>query len=108
MFRKISPPSTPPLTLTIDGKSVTAERGETVASVMMRQANPSCCHTPVHGSSRAPFCMMGVCFDCLVEVDGAQNVQSCMVEVREGMRVRLPQGARRVETMAAGVVGGKP
>ena len=68
MFRKISPPSTPPLTLSIDGKSVTAERGETVASVMMRQADPSCRHTPVHGSSRAPFCMMGVCFDCLAIV----------------------------------------
>ena len=44
---------------------------------------------------RAPLCLMGVCFDCLVEVDGRQNVQSCMVEVRDGMQVRLPHGARR-------------
>ena len=100
MFRKISPPSTPPLTLTIDGKSVTAERGETVASVMMRQANPSCRHTPVHGSSRAPFCMMGVCFDCLVEVDGTPNMQACMLVVRDGMRVRLQHGARAFEVRA--------
>ena len=84
MFRKISPPSTPPLTLTIDGKSVTAERGETVASVMMRQADPSCRHTPVHGSSRAPFCMMGVCFDCLMAIDGVGSRQACMVPVRQG------------------------
>ena len=26
-----------------------------------------------------------------------QNVQSCMVEVRDGMQVRLPDGARRAE-----------
>jgi NADH dehydrogenase/NADH:ubiquinone oxidoreductase subunit G len=41
--------------------------------------------------------MMGVCFDCLVEVDGRQNVQSCMVEVSDGMQVSLPAGARRAE-----------
>jgi predicted molibdopterin-dependent oxidoreductase YjgC len=40
---------------------------------------------------------MGVCFDCLVEVNGMQNVQSCMIEVRAGMNVRLPPGARRIE-----------
>lgn len=96
MFRKISPPSTPPLTLTIDGKSVTAERGETVASVMMRQANPSCRHTPVHGSSRAPFCMMGVCFDCLVVVDGRPNQQGCLVRVMPGMRIETQRGEREV------------
>ena len=96
MFRKISPPSTPPLTLSIDGKSVTAERGETVASVMMRQADPSCRHTPVHGSSRAPFCMMGVCFECLVEVDGQANCQACLLPVRAGMRVHRQRGARDV------------
>ena len=96
MFRKISPPSTPPLTLTIDGKSVTAERGETVASVMMRQANPSCRHTPVHGSSRAPFCMMGVCFECLMEIDGEPNSQGCLVIVAEGMRIDRQLGKRKV------------
>jgi NADH dehydrogenase/NADH:ubiquinone oxidoreductase subunit G len=40
---------------------------------------------------------MGVCFDCLVEVDGTPNVQACMVAVRDGMRVRLQHGARRFE-----------
>ena len=100
MFRKISPPSTPPLTLTIDGKSVTAERGETVASVMMRQANPSCRHTPVHGSSRAPFCMMGVCFDCLAEIDGVPNRQACMVTVAPGMRIAPQRGARLAGMLA--------
>jgi NADH dehydrogenase/NADH:ubiquinone oxidoreductase subunit G len=38
---------------------------------------------------------MGVCFECLVEVDGVQNVQSCMVQVNAGMQIRLPDGARR-------------
>lgn len=87
MFRKISPPSTPLLTMTIDGQPVTAERGETVASVMMRQPEPACRNSPVHGSPRAAFCMMGVCFDCLAIIDGASSRQTCLVAVEQDMCV---------------------
>ena len=37
---------------------------------------------------RAPFCMMGACFECLVEIDGRANQRACQVRVRGGMRVR--------------------
>lgn len=50
--------------------------------------------TPVSGASRAPFCMMGACFECLVEIDGVPSRQSCMVPVRAGMQVRSQEGAR--------------
>jgi predicted molibdopterin-dependent oxidoreductase YjgC len=43
--------------------------------------------------------MMGVCFDCLAEIDGVPNRQSCMVRVQSGMRIRRQRGARAV-TMA--------
>jgi NADH dehydrogenase/NADH:ubiquinone oxidoreductase subunit G len=39
---------------------------------------------------------MGVCFDCLVEIDGVPNVQACMTRVREGMRVRPMPGKARL------------
>jgi predicted molibdopterin-dependent oxidoreductase YjgC len=38
--------------------------------------------------------MMGACFECLVEIDGVPSRQSCMVEVKAGMRVRSQEGAR--------------
>jgi predicted molibdopterin-dependent oxidoreductase YjgC len=38
--------------------------------------------------------MMGVCFDCLMEIDGVPNRQACQVLVREGMQVRRQEGAR--------------
>ncbi|MNU05931.1 Hydrogen cyanide synthase subunit HcnA [compost metagenome] len=38
--------------------------------------------------------MMGVCFECLMEIDGEPSRQSCLVTVREGMRVRTQDGAR--------------
>ncbi len=38
--------------------------------------------------------MMGVCFECLVTIDGVPNRQSCLIEVAEGMRIRSQEGAR--------------
>jgi predicted molibdopterin-dependent oxidoreductase YjgC len=37
---------------------------------------------------------MGVCFDCLVEIDGVANRQSCLVMAADGMRIRRQHGAR--------------
>jgi hypothetical protein len=45
--------------------------------------------------------MMGVCFECLVEVDGVPSRQSCLVAVREGMKVCRQQGARGIGDEAA-------
>jgi len=53
--------------------------------------------TPVGGSERAPYCMMGICFDCLAEIDGVPNRQSCMVEARPGMQIRRQIRARRID-----------
>ncbi len=94
MFRRITDSSSPLLTLTLDGEPVTAEPGESVAAVLLRQATPASRSTPVLGSPRAPFCMMGVCFDCLAIVDGAASTQACLVTVREGMRVERQFGRR--------------
>lgn len=65
-----------------------------VAAALLSSGYLACRTTPVNGAPRAPFCMMGVCFDCLVEVDGVPNRQGCMTPVEEGMRVRRMLGAR--------------
>lgn len=78
----------------VDGQRVLAREGETLAAALLNADVVPFRHTPVSGQPRAPLCLMGVCFDCLVEVDSAKNVQSCMVQVRAGMQVRLPNGAR--------------
>jgi predicted molibdopterin-dependent oxidoreductase YjgC len=78
----------------VEGRRVAAREGETLAVALLNAGVVPFRHTPVSGQPRAPLCLMGVCFDCLVEVDGAQNMQSCMLQVRAGMQVRLPNGAR--------------
>ncbi len=96
MFRKLHEPGAQALTLTIDGVAVRAEPGETVAAVLLRQQTAASRTTPVNESPRAPYCMMGVCFDCLAIVDGVASTQTCLVTVREGMRVERQFGKRSV------------
>jgi predicted molibdopterin-dependent oxidoreductase YjgC len=81
--------------LTIEGRSVRARAGENLALTLLHAGFRHTRLTPVSSSPRAPLCLMGVCFECLVEVDGRQNLQACMLEAREGMSVRLQHGARR-------------
>lgn len=56
--------------------------------------------TAAGGVERAPYCMIGICFDCLAEIDGMPNRQSCMVTVRPGMRIRRQLRERRVDPVA--------
>jgi predicted molibdopterin-dependent oxidoreductase YjgC len=87
MFRKLIEPSADRVTIEIDGRPVEAEMGESVAAVLLRQPEPWNRITPVGNELRGPYCMMGVCFDCLAEVDGVSGVQTCLTLVRPGMRI---------------------
>lgn len=98
MFRPVDLPASEQrrsIAISVEGRPVQAREGEPLATALLSAGVVPFRRTPASGQPRAPLCLMGVCFDCLVEVDGVQNVQSCMVEVRDGMQVRLPQGARR-------------
>jgi predicted molibdopterin-dependent oxidoreductase YjgC len=95
MFRKLHEPDLG-LTIHIDGNAVAAEAGESVAAVVLRQDEAWSRRTPISGAKRAPYCMMGVCFECLAEVDGVASVQTCLKEVCEGMQVRRQTGKRSI------------
>ncbi len=75
-------------TIYIDGQSCPVEEGELLAVVLLRQPEPLFRKHPVDGSPRAAFCMMGVCFECLVEVNGIGNQQACMIRVEDGMKIK--------------------
>ena len=96
MFRQLDDPASPPFSLYIDGPEVSARPGDTVAAVLLRTPPHIARHTPVRETPRAPYCLMGVCFDCLATVDGETSVQTCLIEARPGMRVERPTGKLRV------------
>ena len=82
------------VSLSIDGKAVKARAGDSVAAALLAAGFQHCRTSAISGALRAPYCMMGVCFDCLVNIDGVSNRQGCLVTVREGMRVELQHGKR--------------
>jgi sarcosine oxidase subunit alpha len=80
--------------LLIDGKLVVAHAGDTVAAALLAAGIPHCRTTPVSEAPRAPYCLMGVCFECLVTIDGVGSRQACLVPVEEGMQVGTQLGRR--------------
>jgi predicted molibdopterin-dependent oxidoreductase YjgC len=97
MFRKLRESVKTAVTLYIDGTPVDAEAGESVAAVLLRQSPLWSRTTPITQSKRAPYCMMGVCFECLARIDGEASVQTCLTVVRDGMRVERQHGKRSLE-----------
>lgn len=59
----------------------------TVAAAILLQSEGWSRRSRFDGGPRAPFCMMGACFDCLVIVDGKRDVRACLTPVAEGMVV---------------------
>ena len=81
----------PAVALTLDGRPVTAFEGESLAAVLLAEGHVATRFTQ-GGSPRGVFCGMGVCFDCLVVVDGVPNTRACVTWAREGMRVHRQDG----------------
>jgi D-hydroxyproline dehydrogenase subunit gamma len=96
MFRRLPNLGGETVNFTIDGRSATARLGDTVAAALLASGMESCRTTPVSGAPRAPYCMMGVCFECLVTIDGIGNRQACLIPARDGMRVDTQSGARAI------------
>jgi len=84
------------VTVTVDGAEIVLRRGDSVAAAVLLSGNDPYRRSVLNGEARAPFCMMGVCFECLVEVDGVPNRQGCLVEARDGMRIVRQMGLRRI------------
>jgi len=97
MFRPRPDSPTATMAVEVEGRHVLVPQGASAAAAVLIAGLPSLRDTPVGGSPRAPYCLMGVCFDCLAEIDGVPNRQSCMVAARPGMRIRRQRGARAIE-----------
>ncbi|WP_417462974.1 (2Fe-2S)-binding protein [Kordiimonas sp.] len=92
MYRRLFPVKNS-VNFSFEGQLITAEAGESVAAALLAANVGSFRDTPVSESLRAPFCMMGTCFDCLVTIDDLPNRQACLTEVQEGMVVLRQKGA---------------
>lgn len=91
MFRRTAPTD---CTITWDGREIAARAGEPLAAALLAAGIAAFRETAVTGAPRGPLCLMGTCFDCLVEVEGEANRQACLVPVTPGLRAAPQHGAR--------------
>jgi predicted molibdopterin-dependent oxidoreductase YjgC len=96
MFHRLPDPHALTVTLSADGRTIAAQPGDSVAAALLANGILTCRTTPVSGAPRAPYCMMGVCFECLVTVDGIGSRQACLIPVADGMRIETQRGKREI------------
>ena len=82
------------VTVLLEGRPVEVPAGFTAAAAALMHGMAVTRTSPVSGAPRGPYCMMGVCFDCLMEIDGVPNQQGCLTPVAEGMRINRQLGKR--------------
>lgn len=79
-------------TFVFDGRDLRFQPGQTVGAALVAAGVRSWRTTRRQGRPRGIFCGIGVCFDCLLTVDGRPNVRACLVTAQEGMDVRSQDG----------------
>lgn len=96
MFRLIEN-DRPTVSVTIEGKPFDVPADISVAAAVLLSGFRKVRNTPVTQSPRLPYCMMGVCFDCLMKVDGLPNQQACQIMVEQDMQIELQDGASELD-----------
>ncbi|NPV85111.1 MAG: (2Fe-2S)-binding protein [Anaerolineae bacterium] len=76
----------------VDGETVEAFAGETIAAALLASGIKRFRYTRKKGDPRGIFCGMGVCFECLVTVNGESNVRACLTPVVDGMKIDTKSG----------------
>ena len=100
MFRQRPDGDPATVAVVVEGRRILVAEGASAAAAVLAAGLRSIRVTPVGGAERAPYCMMGVCFDCLAEIDGVPNRQSCLIEARPGMQIRRQRRARGIDPAA--------
>ena len=83
------------VTIHVDGEAMVVPEGISVAAAVLGHSKDKhTCKNNVTKDTRAPYCMMGVCFECMLEIDGKPNQQSCVATVKDGMQIRREPAER--------------
>lgn len=80
-----------PFEIFVNGMPFRAYQGETVAGVLLAAGIQTFRHTDETGLGRGQFCGMGICYDCLIDVDGHRAQRACMTAAAPGMEIAIPE-----------------
>ena len=81
-------PEEPWIFIQVNGQTVRAQKGVNLSTVLWNAGNRTLRYTYQSFSPRGIFCGMGVCFDCLVTINGEPKQRACLTIVQPGMRVQ--------------------
>lgn len=85
MFKENSP--RPPVPVLLDDQAISLPGEMSVAAALLAKGELIARISPASGKPCAPHCLMGVCHECLMEIDGEKR-QACLTEVKQGMVIR--------------------
>ena len=80
------------VSILLDGRAVEAFEGESVAAALFAAGRRVLRTTSLRAEPRGVYCGIGLCFDCVMTIDGRPNVRSCRTAVRDGLRVETQRG----------------
>jgi aerobic-type carbon monoxide dehydrogenase small subunit (CoxS/CutS family) len=76
----------------VDGKSMKARSGQTIAEVLISNAKLTFRKTR-NNASRGVYCNMGICYECRMIVNGRPNVRTCITPAFPGCEVKTQRDA---------------
>ena len=92
MFKRLDKNPEKQVSITINGKPFDVPAGETVAAAVLASGIGPTRTTPISNTPRAPFCLMGLCYECLMVINGSPNQRACKEYVTEGMIIESQHG----------------
>ncbi len=75
------------ITIIINGNPVHAYEGETVHAALAAAGIRTLRVSTKTGEPRGVFCGMGICYECLVTINGIPEQQACMTLVLDQMEI---------------------
>lgn len=77
--------------ISVNGKKIAAYKGETILAALLAAGYKTLKRSPIEHDPRGALCGMGVCFECIVTVNGIPNTRSCMTEVENDMEIEIDE-----------------
>ena len=77
-----------PVRFEVDGVEIESFEGERVSTALLASGRMAWRQSLKLGEPRGLFCGIGICYDCLIEIEGQGITRACQTRVCQGMRAR--------------------
>jgi D-hydroxyproline dehydrogenase subunit gamma len=81
-----------PFEIEVDGRKILAHEGETIAAAMIAADVRTFRRTAKHRHPRGMYCGIGLCYECLMVIDGVPNTRACQTLATPNCRVETQEG----------------